>query len=169
MRNIRCGLPDGGRIVYRSFRSSTDPSGNTLSWKRVDGSGDAQVLIQSKSTLIPGSWHSAQKVLAYVATMTPGGEDVMILPVEGDEAGGWKPEQPTPFVNSAAREQEPTFSLDGKWISYSSNESGPDQVYVRPFPGPGVKVMVSSAGGDTSSWSRTRPELVFAAPAVDYR
>ena len=92
----------------------------------------------------------------------------MILPVEGDEVGGWKPGQPTAFVNSAARERAPTFSPDGRWLSYTSNESGRDQVYVRPFPGPGARVMVSSAGGDTSSWSRTRPELVFAAPAVDY-
>ena len=41
--------PDGARIVYRSFRSSTDPSGNTISWKRADGTGDAQVLVHSNS------------------------------------------------------------------------------------------------------------------------
>jgi serine/threonine protein kinase/Tol biopolymer transport system component len=161
--------PDGGRIVYRSFRSSTDPSGNTLSWKRADGSGDAQVLIQSKAALIPASWHPTKKVLAYVATMPRSGDDVMTLPVEGDEAGGWKPGQPTAVVNTAAGERAPTFSPDGRWLAYHSNESGRDEVYVRPFPGPGARVTVSSAGGETSAWSRARLELVFTAPAFDYR
>jgi hypothetical protein len=93
----------------------------------------------------------------------------MILPVEGDEATGWKPGQPTAVVNTAARERAPVFSPDGKWISYSSNESNEDQVYVRPFPGPGARVMVSSAEGSVSAFSRARPELVFTAPALDYR
>ena len=41
--------PDGARLVYRSFKSSTDPYGNTISWKRADGTGDAQVLLHSTS------------------------------------------------------------------------------------------------------------------------
>ena len=161
--------PDGGRIVYRSFRSSTDPSGNTLSWRRADGMGGAQVLIQSNAKLMPGSWHPTKKVLAYVATMTGSADDVMILPVEGDEAGGWKSGQPTAFVNSAASERGPTFSPDGRWLAYDSNESGPDQVYVRPFPGPGARVIVSSAGGHTASWSSTRRELMFLTPGGEDR
>jgi serine/threonine protein kinase/WD40 repeat protein len=160
--------PDGARLVYRSFRSSTDPSGNTISWKRADGTGDAKVLIHSKAALSPGSWHPRKKLLSYVATMPGTGDDVMILPVEDDEAGGWKAGKPTAFVNSAARERAPTFSPDGRWLSYTSNESGQDEVYVRPFPGPGARVMVSSAGGHTSSWSRARPEIVFTAHGVDY-
>jgi serine/threonine-protein kinase len=161
--------PDGRRIVYRSFKSSTDSSGNTLSWRRADGMADAQVLIRSNATLIPGSWHPTKKMLAYVATTPASGDDVMILPVEGDEAGGWKPGQPTAFLNSVANEAGPTFSRDGRWLAYHSTESGRAEVYVRPFPGPGARVIVSSAGGHTSSWSRARPELVFAAPALDYR
>ena len=160
--------PDGARLVYRSFKSSTDPYGNTISWKRADGTGDPQVLLHSTAALKPGSWHPSGKLLAFVAT-TPGtGDDVMILPVEGDEVGGWKAGKPTVFVNSAARERAPTFSPDGRWLSYTSNESGQDEVYVRPFPGPGARVMVSSGGGHTSSWSRARPEIVFTAQGVDY-
>jgi Tol biopolymer transport system component len=96
------------------------------------------------------------------------GDDVMILPVDGDEAGGWKPGQPTAFLNSVAREAGPSFSPDGKWLAYHSVthaadnrayavESGRAEVYVRPFPGPGASVIVSSAGGHTAAWSRTRP------------
>ena len=139
--------PDGARLVYRSFKSSTDPSGNTISWKRADGTGDAQVLVHSAAALLPGSWHPEKNLLAYVATMPGTGEDVMILPVEGDEVGGWRTGTPTAFVSSPARERAPTFSPDGRWLSYTSNETGHDEVYVRPFPGPGTRVMVSGGGG----------------------
>ena len=171
--------PDGERIVYRSFGSSIDPADDTLSWRRADGTGDAQVLIQSKAALVPGSWHPTQQVLAYVATTAAGREDVMILPIAGDEGRGWTPGQPTAFLNSAARERGPTFSPDGRWLAYYSNESGlltsagealGDQVFVRPFPGPGSRVMVSSVKGATPSWIHARRELVFIfSSAIDYR
>lgn len=157
--------PDGGRIVYRS---STDSSGDSLSWRRADGTGDAQVLTRSTGALTPGSWHPAGKVFAYVATTPAGGDDVMILRVEPDETQGWKPGKPMALLNSAAREQHPAFSPDGKWLAYHSNESGRGEIYVQPFPGPGARVMVSSAGGYAPSWSRTSPELVFNAGGVDY-
>jgi serine/threonine-protein kinase len=160
--------PDVANRRFRSSTSSTDPSGYTISWKRADGTGDAQVLVHSRSLLRPGSWHPTKKLLAYVAANPATGEDVMILPLEGDEARGWKAGQATAFVSSPARDRSPAFSPDGRWLAYSSNESGADQVYVRPFPGPGARVTVSSAGGNTSSWSRTRPEIVFVTPAVDY-
>ena len=96
------------------------------------------------------------------------GDDIMILPVEGDDVQGWKPMRPTVWMSSPASERAPTFSPDGKWLSYSSDESGTNQIYVGPFPGPGARVMVSNAGGETASWSRSRSELVFAAPGFDY-
>jgi len=88
----------------------------------------------------------------------------MILPIEGDETSGWKPGKPLVFLNGPARERYPTFSPDGRWIAYMSNESGRDEVYVRPFPGPGGKWQVSTAGGFYPTWSRTRRELFYAAP-----
>ena len=118
--------------------------------------------------LRPGSWHPTRPLLAYVAA-TPGREDddVMILPIAGDEVRGWVPGRPTAFVNGAARERGPRFSPDGRWLAYSSNETGADQIYVQPFPGPGARIVVASGVGP--SWSRTRRELVFTQRAVDYR
>ena len=137
--------------------------------KRADGTGNAQVLVHSKDALWPGSWHPTKNLLAYAATTPGNGEDVMVVGVDGDEGRGWTPAPPIPYVNTAASEREPVFSPDGRWVWYSSNESGRHEIYVRPFPGPGGRVTVSSAGGETPSWSRRRSELVFAAPASDYR
>ena len=65
---------------------------------------------------------------------------------------------------------EGTGIIDGgSWSSYTSDESGPNQVYVRPFTGAGPRVMVSNAGGATASWSRGRAELVFAGTGTDYQ
>jgi serine/threonine-protein kinase len=55
------------------------------------------------------------------------------------------------------------FSPDGRWIAYASNESGRNEVYVRPFPGPGGRRQVSNGGGFQPKWSRQRRELLYVA------
>jgi Tol biopolymer transport system component len=159
---------DGTRIVYRVFTSSADPAGSSLVWKRADGTGTAQVLLRAPGLLRPSSWHPSSPLLAYVAA-APGREDddVMILPMEGDEARGWVPGRPLAFVHSPARERAPHFSPDGRWLAYTSNDAGGEQIYVQPFPGPGARIVAASGVGPT--WSRARRELVFTMRAVDYR
>jgi serine/threonine-protein kinase len=88
----------------------------------------------------------------------------MILPIEGDEKSGWKPGKPSVFLSTPASEIEPMFSPDGRWIAYSSNDSGHYEVFVRPFPGPGGKWQISTAGGFEARWSRARRELLYRAP-----
>ena len=55
------------------------------------------------------------------------------------------------------------FSPDGHWLAYMSNESGLVEVYVRAFPGPSGKWQISSGGGQTPTWSRTRNELFYGS------
>jgi Tol biopolymer transport system component/tRNA A-37 threonylcarbamoyl transferase component Bud32 len=159
--------PDGSRIVYRVFTSSADPTGSTLAWKRADGTGTAQVLLRAPGLLRPGSWHPTRPLLAYVAAAPGREDDVMLLPIDGDDARGWTPGRPTALVNGAARERGPRFSPDGRWLAYTSNEAVSDQVYVQPFPGPGARIVVGRGTGP--SWSYSRGELVFSERTVDYR
>ena len=58
-------------------------------------------------------------------------------------------------------EVDPAFSPDGKFLAYASNESGAEEVFVRPFPGPGGKWKISTAGGKFPAWSRATRELLF--------
>jgi dipeptidyl aminopeptidase/acylaminoacyl peptidase len=53
------------------------------------------------------------------------------------------------------------FSADGKWIAYASPESGRDEIYVRPFPGPGGQWQISPAGGSKPHWSNDGHEIVY--------
>jgi len=65
----------------------------------------------------------------------------------------------TPFAES-----DPTFSPDGKWLAYTSNESGRTEVHVQPFPSGGGKYQVSRAGGLEPSWRGDGRELFYLAP-----
>jgi len=152
--------PDGRRIAFASRRGN-DRATN-LYWQRADGSGAAQRLTDSNLTQQPGSWHPNGKLLAFTEQNPQTNADLMILPVEGDEASGWKPGKPRVFLSTPANEQEPVFSPDGRWLAYYSNEGGQqNEVFVTPFPGPGGKWRVSSGGGLYPMWSRTRRELFY--------
>jgi serine/threonine-protein kinase len=69
---------------------------------------------------------------------------------------------PHVFLSTPAKEREPVFSPDGRWVAYTSDESGRNEVYVRAFPGAGAKAQISNGGGVTPVWSRVRPELLYA-------
>jgi len=153
--------PDGRRIVFVSTR---DKGIANLYWQHADGTGEIQRLTDFRYGQLPGSWHPAGKYLAFQQTNPQTGIDIMILPMEGDETSGWKPGKPTVFLDGPADESEPMFSPDGRWLAYHSNESGRTEVFVRPFPGPGGKWQISTAGGAYATWSRTRHELFYMTP-----
>jgi len=150
--------PDGQRIVF----SSQEKGGElNLWWMRADGAGDAQRLTETKDSQRATSWRPDGKVLAFRQTNPNTGNDIMTLPMEGDEKSGWKPGEPKPFVSGAFIVDWPAFSPDGRWIAYHSVESGVAEVYVRPFPGPGGKWQISTGGGYFPRWSRNGKELFY--------
>jgi hypothetical protein len=88
--------------------------------------------------------------------------DLWILPVLGDR-------KPAPFLQTPFAEQNAVFSPDARWIAYDSDESGRQEVYVRPFPTngpmPGARWQVSANGGSNPRWRRDGRELFYLAPA----
>jgi len=115
----------------------------------------------------PTSWSPDERVLIFhtipllndgtVPSPTPGvGWDLLIL--NREENG-----EPQPFLNSPNHECCARFSPDGKWLAYVSNELGRYHVYVRPYPGPDIKFLVSeeSKGGGEPVWSPDGTELFY--------
>jgi Tol biopolymer transport system component len=152
--------PDGRRIVFWSNRDVQQ----NLYWQRADGTGDAQRLTHSEYPQSAASWHPSGKILAFQETRPQTSADLMYVRIDGDEVTGWRPGTATSFLSTAATEREPMFSPDGKWLAYQANDTGRFEIYVRPFPGPGGTWLISTAGGITPTWSRTRRELLYRSP-----
>jgi serine/threonine-protein kinase len=155
--------PDGRRIVFASTPDNQGPL--NLYWRRADGVGELQRLTESASGHLPSSWHPSRQLLAFTQLNSQTNFDVMILPMHGDETAGWKPGTPTVFINSGFDEREAMFSPDGRWIAYQSNASGRNEIYVRPYPGPGGQWQISTNGGVSPTWSRTAKEIFFGTPS----
>ena len=68
------------------------------------------------------------------------GWDIWVMPLFGDR-------KPFPVVQSQSNKEDPSFSADGKWLAYDSDESGQYEIFVEPFPGPGAKTPISNQGG----------------------
>jgi serine/threonine protein kinase/Tol biopolymer transport system component len=155
--------PDGRRMVFSSTRDSKQQIFN-LYWQRADGTGEIQRLTDSKTGEMAWSWHPSGKFLAYHQYNLDTRDDILILPIEGDEATGWNPGKPIVFLNTAFAERAPMFSPDGRWLAYQSTDSGRDEIYVRPFPAAAGKWQISSGGGAIPTWSRIGHELFYATP-----
>jgi Tol biopolymer transport system component len=151
--------PDGNRIAFRSTRDGTDH----LFWQRSDGSDQAQRLTtySRNGGVWPMSWHPGGRLLAFREIGRDTGQDIWILPLEGDEASGWKPGKPSLLVGGPANEMDAAFSPDGRWIAFQSDESGRNEVYVRAFPGAGARIQVSASGGLSPRWSPKGQKLFY--------
>jgi Tol biopolymer transport system component len=153
---------DSQRIAFASRRDTS--SVFNLYWQRADGTGEVQRLTDSANPQRPGSWHPSGKFLAFSEQTLQSNEDILILPLEGDERSGWKAGKAAVFLNGPSRERDPMFSPDGRWLAYVSNESGRSEVYVRPFSGSRGAWMISTEGGGFPTWSQTRHELFYTTP-----
>jgi serine/threonine-protein kinase len=149
--NYSAWTPDGQHLVLRS-RSG-------LAWTRATGAGRVQELTQGVEQW-PWSFTPDGRRLAFQERNRETGWDLLTTPIErvGEDLRAGKPEV---FLQTPFDEQNPAFSPDGRWLAYSSNESGPYQVYVRAFPDTGGKWQVSNDGGRQPEWSKTSRELFF--------
>ena len=145
--------PDG---QYIAFRAGVEG----ISVIRSDGSGKPQPLIQSKNFQLPWSFAPDGKQLAFMEEGPETGSDLWTIPLESDSVG-LRAGKPEVFLQTPANEAGPSFSPDGRWLAYWSDESGTNQVYVRAFPDKGGKWQISNGGGVWPMWSRNGRELFF--------
>jgi serine/threonine-protein kinase len=150
--------PDGQRITYRVLQKG---GGSELYWTRADGTGGILPLTHGKARRFLGSWHPDGRLLAFNQA-TSASSGIFALAIRGSEKDGWKPEEPQPVPGgSSSYEEQPSFSPDGRWLAYRSDESGDFEIYVRPYPGPGGKWQISTAGGAVPKWSNNGSELLY--------
>ncbi len=144
--------PDGNRIIFDSQRKSRID----LFQRASSGAGSEETLLESDKNKIVTDWSSDGRFLLYHTDNDPKTRlDLWVLPLDGGDR------KPIPYLQTEFIELWPVMSPDGKWITYTSLESGIPQVYVRPFPGPGGKYQVSTTGGSRSRWRRDGKELYY--------
>jgi len=142
--------PDGRRIV---FSSSRDGSWN-LYWRAADGSDADTLLLAGDNELWAADFSPDGKHLIYWEIDAETARDLWVLRLEGDL-------EPSPFLVTRYNERAALFSPDGRWIAYVSDESGSDEIYVRPYPGPGGQTTVSTDGGVEPHWAHDGRRLFY--------
>jgi serine/threonine-protein kinase len=144
--------PNGRRVVYASTTNGD------LFWVAADGSGVPERLNTSPGGKAASSWSPDGKTLLYLEGREAGASyDVMALSIEGERTS-------KPIIQSRFALGYPEFSPDGHWLAFVSRESGRDEVYVQPYPGPGPRRQISTDGGHSPAWSRNGRELFYNKP-----
>jgi Tol biopolymer transport system component len=143
--------PDGTRI---SYASTTGNRAYGLYWTRADGSGRAEALLSPGDPMTEGVWSPDGRALVYRVNDPVSLFDLMVLPLDS-------PRTPRPYLRSLFYEYQPAVSPDGRWLTYVSNESGPNEVYVRAFPEPSGVWQVSAGGGTEPRWAPGGRELFY--------
>src|SRR6266487_452111 len=151
--------PDGRSVTF----SSTHATGAIDLWtKRADGGAQAVMQLHEKGNLYNARWSPDGKWLLFQTDIaSPGSGDILGIRPGIDTA-------PVPVVATTFTEMSPAFSPNGRWLAYTSNETGADEIYVVPFPNTGAGKWAISAGGGTEPlWSHRGNELFYRDASGD--
>jgi serine/threonine-protein kinase len=144
--------PDGRRLAFRSGRSGPP----NVYWQAADGTGVVERLTESPNEQVPYSFAADGTRLVLRQDGPKSGGDLMVLALDGAR-------RVTPLIQTPFNERNGEISPDGRWLAYESDESGQEEIYVRPFPDVnGGRWQVSSTGGGSEPlWARSGRELFY--------
>ena len=151
--------PDGRSVLYLSAQDS----GPSSVWKRrADGSAPAERVWQvSGRPIAEASLSGDGQWLIYRISADSGNRDIYAVRPGRDTT-------PIPLLTGRFHEEGAALSPDGKWLAYTSDESGRDEIFVRPFPNTTAgRWQVSTTGGSAARWAHSGRELFYEGPAGD--
>ncbi len=114
-----------------------------------------KTLLPSEYPVFPAAWSPQGNQLVFQEDSP--NPNLFVADV-GDGGSG------TAFLETVFSEHSATLSHSGEWLAYVSNRSGSNEVYVRPFPGPGAEQVISRGGGSEPVWGPDDTELFFRGP-----
>jgi len=143
---------DGRSVIF----SSNAASGSDLWTRRADGSGQAARQFRGNRSMTNARWSPDGKWLIFATPNgVSGSSDILGIRPGNDSVA-------VPLVATKFTEAAPALSPDGRWLAYTSNETGEYEVYVVPFPNTGAaKWPVSTRGGIEPLWSHNGRELFY--------
>ena len=143
--------PDGARIVFLSVREG----GIGLYEKDAEGANPPERLVELDTVGFPTDWSTDGASVTYTKVTTDTSVDVWLLPMAGDDR------QPTVFLQTPFFETTGMLSSDGRWMAYSSDESGRREVWLQRVPTTGGRFQISTGGGRDVRWRRDGQELYY--------
>jgi dipeptidyl aminopeptidase/acylaminoacyl peptidase len=143
--------PDAAHIAFSSNRR-----GSLDLYVQDTRGGEAALLLHTGAALRALSWSPDGRFVLYAALEPEGRFDVWMVAFDGDRT-------PVPLLRTEFSEHQASVSPDGRWLAYTSNESGRNEVYVRRFPSLAGKWQISSDGGGDARWRPDGRELFFIA------
>ena len=146
--------PSGKEIAFRSNRGE---GYDKIYIRPADGTGEPALLVDNPLDEIPNDWSPDGKYLLYSVNGEETAWDLWYLKRKEDGSGF----EPVPFLQTSFSERAAKFSPDGRFVAYVSDESGRNEVYVRPFPGGDGKWQVSGNGGTQPRWGKDGKELFY--------
>lgn len=141
--------PDGNRIVFGSARG--DKLG--LLQKASSGAGNEEMILTGDNWTYPTDWSQDGQLIVYSQASRQTGWDLWLLPAAGER-------KPTVFLQTEFNESQARFSPNGRWVVYTSDESGRREIYVRGLRN-GGKWQISTAGGHQPAWRADGKELFY--------
>jgi serine/threonine-protein kinase len=148
--------PDGTHILF----TSGNQANTGIYWVRADGADEPQLLVKTDPQVpLPIAFSPDGTRVIFESGNPFTAMDVWTAAFEGpsDQPKLGKRE---PLLRAPGFPM-PAFSPDGHWLAYASGETGRNEIYVQPFPGPGGKVPISTDGGGFPEWSPNGRELFF--------
>ena len=146
--------PDGRQIVFSSTRAGPAK----LYLKTASGTGNEEKIGSSGPAIQWAfDWSRDGRHILYSETTASAGYDLWTLPAAGER-------KPVPFLQTPFNETQGQFSPDGRWVAYSSDESGRYEIYVRSFGGTPAKFQISQNGGMQPRWRGDGKELYYLSP-----
>jgi serine/threonine-protein kinase len=147
--------PDGRQIAFSSIRDNALTSAYR---KAADGSGPAEMMyspaqlgLPNAGTVVPMDWTADERHLI-VQYADENSQNIGVVSEDGELRV---------VVNTPGTEKNAALSPNGRWLAYTSDETGEFQVFVQAFPGPGGKWQISNRGGNWPRWSPDGTELFY--------
>jgi serine/threonine-protein kinase len=143
--------PDGRRVAFSAVRDGSE----NVYWQPADGTGVLEALTREQRGAFPNSFSPDGKRLVFSQPPGTPPRDLGVVALDGDRKAEL-------IVKSTFNEANGEISPDGRWLAYQSNESGRDEIYVRPFPDvTSGRWQVSNGGGTRPLWARNGRELFY--------
>jgi eukaryotic-like serine/threonine-protein kinase len=141
----------GEDIVFASRRSL--PAVEVIE-RSVTGDGKDVVLLSTPEGKSPTGMSPDGKYLLFSNNVGAAKSQVLALPLTGDRT-------PIPIVTSNGRANGGTFSPDGRWVAYYTEDADGPQVYVTPFPTTGQRIRLSTTSGYWPQWSKDGTRIIY--------